>query len=182
MNKNVVLVNGAIRAKQVRLVDEDGKQIGIFLTRDAITRAQRADLDLIQMSNDEVPVCRIVDAGKFLFDKQRAAKDAAKRQRELAVETKEIQLRPVTDTNDLMVKSKRADGFLASGDKVKVVVRFRGRERAHKDIGRKLVDEFLALMGEHKVERDLVDTGKDMQMILAPVKSKADLVREKHGA
>ncbi len=181
MNK-AVFVNNAIRAKQVRLVDDDGKQIGIFLTRDAITRAQRADLDLIQMSGDETPVCRIGDAGKFLFDKKRAAKEAAKRQRELSVETKEIQLRPVTDTNDLMVKSKRAAGFLSDGDKVKVVVRFRGRERAHKDIGRKIVEEFLSMMGEHKIERDLTDTGKDMQMILAPVKSKADLVREKHGA
>lgn len=175
-------VNGQIRAKQVRLVDDDGKQIGIFLTRDAITRAQRDGLDLIQMSADETPVCRIVDAGKFLFDKKRAAKESAKRQRELSVEIKEVQLRPVTDTHDLMVKSKRAAGFLLDGDKVKVVVRFRGRERAHKDIGRKIVTEFLEMLGDHKVERDLTDTGKDMQMILAPVKSKADLVREKHGA
>ncbi len=181
MNKPAIFVNHSIRAKQVRLVDDDGKQIGIFLIRDAITRAERSDLDLIQMSGDEVPVCRIADAGKYLFDKKRAQKEAAKRQRELAVDTKEIQLRPVTDTNDLMVKSKRADGFLADGDKVKLVVRFRGRERAHKDIGRKIVDEFLSLMGDHKIERDLTDTGKDMQMIIAPVKSKADLVREKHG-
>lgn len=177
-----LLVNEKIRARQVRLVDDAGKQIGIFMTKDAVQRARNSGLDLVQMGNDETPVCKILDAGKFIFDRQRSLREAAKRQRELAVDTKEIQLRPVTDTNDLMVKSKRAAGFLLEGDKVKVVVRFRGRERSHKDIGRKVVSEFLAMVGDHKIERDLTDTGKDMQMILAPVKSKADLVREKHSA
>lgn len=175
-----LLVNDKIVARQIRLVDDDGKQVGIFLTRDAVQRARNSGLDLVQMGYDDTPVCKIIDAGKYMFDRKRGIKEAAKRQRELAVETKEVQLRPVTDTNDLMVKAVRTQGFLLDGDKVKVVVRFRGRERAHKDIGRKVVDEFLAMVGDHKVEKDLTDTGKDMQMILAPIKSKADLVRERN--
>ena len=177
-----VFLNERIRAQQIRLVDDEGKQVGIFLARDAVTRAQREGLDLIQVSGGDTPVCRIGDGGKFIFDLKRAQREAAKRQRELNVETKEVQLRPVTDTHDLLVKSKRAQEFLDDGDKVKLVVRFRGRERTHKDIGRKIVDEFLSMMGDHKIERELVDTGKDMQMILGPVKSKADIVREKNEA
>lgn len=178
MNKDV-LVNERIRARMVRIVDDAGKQLGVFPLREAITEAKKLDLDVIQVSPGEVPVCRITDAGKYLFERKKNLKEQAKRQRELQVEVKEVQLRPVTDDHDIQVKGKRAREFLAEGDKVKVVVRFRGRERAHKDQGRKIVDEFLSVVGEHKIERPLSDTGKDMQMVLAPMKTKSELLKDK---
>jgi translation initiation factor IF-3 len=147
-------------------------------TRDALIEARDQGLDLIQISNGDVPVCRIGDAGKFLFERKKTMREQARRQREMFVEVKEVQLRPVTDTNDLLVKARRANDFLAEGDKVKVVVRFRGRERAHKEEGRKIVDEFVSHLTEFKIERALTDTGKDMQMVLAPTKTKAELLRD----
>lgn len=153
--------------------------MGVFPIREAIAMARNQGLDLVQVGQGDPPVCRILDSGKFLFDRKKLQRENTKRQRELAVETKEIQLRPVTDTNDLMVKVKRARDFLNEGDKVKIVVRFRGRERAHKELGAKIVNEFLTALGEHKIDRALQDTGRDMQMFIAPVKTKAELVKEK---
>lgn len=172
-------INDRIRAKTVRVIDEDGKQIGVIPLREAIEEARRQGADLFQVSPGEIPVCRIGDAGKFQFDRKKQQRETARRQRELVVDTKEIQLRPVTDTNDIAVKSKRAREFLQQGDKVKVVVRFRGREQAHKQEGRKVVDEFLVGIGEHKIERPLTDQGRDMLMILAPIKTKSEVVRER---
>lgn len=173
-------VNERIRARQVRIVDDEGKQVGVLPTREALFRARGQGLDLVQVSvTGDTAVCRILDAGKFLFDRKKQERESARRQRELQIEIKEVQLRPGTDDHDLAVKGKRAREFLAEGDKVKVVVRFRGRERAHKDLGHKVVAEFLAFVGEHKIERPLTDMGRDMQMVLAPVKSKSDLVRER---
>lgn len=178
MSKDV-LINERIRTKTVRIVDEEGKQTGVFITREAIRRANESGLDLVQISPGEVPVCRITDAGKFLFERKKNLREIAKRQRELTVETKEIQLRPVTDTNDLMIKVRRAKEFLEEGDKVKVVVRFRGREHAHKNLGAEIVNEFLELLGEHKIERPLQDNGRDMHLFLAPSKSKAEVLKER---
>jgi translation initiation factor IF-3 len=174
-----VLINERIRSKMVRLVDGEGKQVGIFLTRDAILRARNEGLDLVQMSPGDPPVCRVIDSGKYMYDRKRQLRENAKRQRELTVETKEIQLRPVTDTNDLLVKVRRAREFLDEGDKVKIVVRFRGRERAHKDIGIKVVNEFLTALGDHRIDRPLQDNGRDMHMFVSPVKTKAELLKEK---
>lgn len=180
MSKDV-LINEKIRTKTVRLVDDEGKQIGVFVTREAIIRARNSGLDLVQMSAGDPPVCRIMDSGKYLFDRKKLMRENARRQRELAVETKEIQLRPVTDTNDLQVKAKRAREFLEDGDKVKVVVRFRGRENAHKNLGTDMVTAFLELVGEYKVDRPLQDNGKDMHMFLAPVKTKSEIMKERDG-
>jgi translation initiation factor IF-3 len=174
-----ILVNEAIRTKMVRIVDETGKQLGVFPLREAIIEARKLDMDVVQISAGEIPVCRITDAGKYMFELKKAQREQAKRQRELHVEIKEIQLRPVTDEHDLHTKARRTKEFLAEGDKVKLVVRFKGRERAHKDQGRKIVDEFLVMVGEHKVDRPLFDGPRDMQMILAPMKSKSELIREK---
>lgn len=179
MNKDV-LVNERIRAKSVRVVTEDGKQEGVFRLRDAIERARASGLDLVQISAAETPVCRICDAGKFMFDRKKSQRESARRQRELTVEVKEIQLRPATEAHDLQVKSKRAQEFLNVGDKVKLVMRFRGREKAFKNVGRETIQEFLAMLGEYRVDRDVADNGKDFQMILAPMKTKADLIKEKH--
>lgn len=178
--KRDVYVNDRIRAKTVRLVDEAGKQMGVYQLREVLNSAKHQGMDVVQMSQGDVPVVRIMDAGKFLFEKKKQERELARRQRELSVEVKEVQLRPGTDDNDLMVKAKRARGFLDEGNKVKVVVRFRGRERAHKDQGHKAVAQFCDMVGEHKIEKPVTDGGRDLQLILAPVKSKADLYREKN--
>jgi translation initiation factor IF-3 len=95
------------------------------------------------------------------------------------VETKEIQLRPVTDDNDLLIKAKRARGFLAEGDKVKVIVKFKGRERSHKDWGRQMIQRFLSEVGEHRVEKPLSDGDADLTIVLGSLISKSELVKRK---
>jgi translation initiation factor IF-3 len=128
-------------------------------------------------SDSDPPVCRILDADRFRFEKKKAEKELAKRQREMAIDTKEIQLRPVTDDNDILVKARRAKGFLGEGDKVKVVVRFRGRERSHKDWGRNMIERFLSEIGDHKIDRPISEGEADMTIILSSLISKADLVK-----
>lgn len=124
-------------------------------------------------------MCRIIDVDRWRFERAKTEREQARRQRELAIEIKEIQLRPVTDANDIMVKSRRARDFLMGGDKVKLVVRFRGRERSHRDEGRRIVERFLTALGEHKVDRPLTDGDRDMTMILAPMVSKAERRKER---
>jgi translation initiation factor IF-3 len=172
-----VAINNQIRSPQVRLVDGDGNQIGVVPVREALDRARACDLDLVQISKGEPPVCRLLDAGRYLFERQKTEREAARRQRELAVETKEVQLRPAIDSNDLATKSRRAVAFLAEGDKVKIVMRFRGREQSHKGVGREIIDRFLTALGEYKIERPLTDAGNTMSMVVAPVRSKSELVR-----
>lgn len=128
-------------------------------------------------TDSDPPICRVLDADRFRFEKKKTEKELAKRQREMMVDTKEIQLRPVTNDNDMMIKVKRARGFLDEGDKVKVVVRFRGRERTHRDWGRQIVERFLHAIGDHKIDRSLSDGDADMTIILAPMISKADLMK-----
>lgn len=175
-----VYVNEEIVSKTVRLIDEQGQQAGLFPTHTAIKKARNEQLDLVQITPGEPAICTITDAGKYMFDRKKKLREASRHQRELTVETKEIQLRPVTEDHDLKVKAKRAKEFLEEGDKVKIVVRFRGRERAHKEIANKVVDEFLAAIGEHKVDRPLQDNGRDMHMYLAPIKTKSEIFKEKH--
>jgi translation initiation factor IF-3 len=174
-----VPVNERIRARSVRIVDENGQQLGVEAIRDALAKARNDGLDLIQISSGEVPVCRIGDAGKFLFELKKTQREQARRQRELIVDVKEIQLRPVTDTNDLLVKARRANEFLAEGDKVKIVVRFRGRERAHKEIGHKIVEEFLSYLVEYKMERPVMDAGRELSLLVASTKSKAEILKDR---
>lgn len=176
---NEILVNHRIRARNVRIVDENGNQMGVMELRSALTLATQQSLDLIQITGGEVPVCRVGDAGKFIFEKKKTQRENTRRQRELQVEIKEIQLRPVTDTNDVQVKARKTNDFLAVGDKVKIVVRFRGRERAHKAQGRQVIDEFLSHVVEYRIERPVTDSGKDLSLVLAPVKSKSDLRKER---
>jgi translation initiation factor IF-3 len=176
-----IIKNERIRVPSVRLVDQDGAA-AVIPTFEALRRARERGLDLVLVADGDVPVCRLIDADRWRFEKAKAEREQAKRQRDLSVETKEIQLRPVTDANDIAVKSRRARVFLESGDKVKIVVRFRGRERTHRDEGRRAVERFLAALGEHRVDRPLLDGERDMMMILSPMVSKADLVRSREKA
>jgi translation initiation factor IF-3 len=174
------VINEHIRARTVRLLDGD-RQLGIFSFHDALSKARNQGLDLVVVApgatDSDPPICRVLDADRFRFEKKKTEKELAKRQREMMVDTKEIQLRPVTNDNDMMIKVKRARGFLDEGDKVKVVVRFRGRERTHRDWGRQIVERFLHAIGDHKIDRSLSDGDADMTIILAPMISKADLMK-----
>ncbi len=171
-----LIANERIRAKTVRLV-EDEKMIGVVPLHDALMRARLSGLDLVVVSEDDIPVCRILDADRYRYERKKTERENARRQREMTVETKELQLRPVTNANDLIVKAKQARRFLDDGDKVKVTVRFKGRERTHKDQARGVIDRFLQEIGDHKVEKPMTDEG-DMIMVLAPIASKAELRRQ----
>lgn len=178
---NLPYINERITSPTVRLIGNDGKQ-SIVSTRDALMQAYSANLDLIQIAAGNPPVCRILDAGKYMFERKKMERENAKRQREMVVETKEVQLRPVTDEHDLLIKARKAKEFLEEGHKVKAVVRFRGREHAHKDVGRKVVGDFLAALGEYKIERPLTEDGKLMVLVIAPTKTRAEKMREKEMA
>lgn len=173
MNSNYA-VNDQIRAKEVRLIAETGEQIGIVSTVEARNRAHQAGLDLVAINTaNGVPVCKILDYGKFRYEQQRKEREAAKKSRESRVDLKEIQLRPTTDINDIHIKAKRAQSFLTDGDKVKVTLRFKGREIAHVGVGSKVMQDFLELMVDYKLERPLQKNDRQLFMILSPITKKS---------
>lgn len=160
-------VNEQIRSKEVRLVDDQGDQVGVFLTIDAIKRAKNVGLDLVAVNAKSMPpVCKILDYGKFRYEQQKRDKELAKKARASQTEVKEIQLRPVTDTHDISIKAKRGAGFLEEGHKIKVVVKFKGREIHHKDMGTKVINEFLTALGEHKLEKPIQMSDRQMFTIV----------------
>ena len=171
-----LIINDAITATTVRIIEDE--IAGVISKREALRIARQRNLDLVVVAAGDPPVCRILNVDHFRYERKKADREQSRKQRQLAIETKEIQLRPVTDANDIMIKAKKARGFLSEGDKVKVVVRFKGRERAHKQHGRDIMEKFLAAVGEYRVERPLTDDG-DMTILLAPMVSKSDLLREK---
>lgn len=136
-----LMVNGQIRDKEVRVVGEDGEQLGIMSSKDAMKMAREANLDLVKIApTAKPPVCKIVDYGKFRYEQSRKEKEARKKQK--TMEIKEIRLSPNIDENDLNTKASQARKFLTKGDKVKVSLRFRGREMAHVGISRQILDRF----------------------------------------
>ena len=173
-----MVINERIRARNVRLVEDD-RVIGVMALNDALARARKQGLDLVLMQEGEIPVCRVLDADRFRYAKKKAERESAKRQRAMAIETKEIQLRPVTDANDVSIKAKHARRFLEEGDKVKIIIKFKGRERTHKDWGRSMMTRFLSEVGEHKIDKPLYEGDSDMTIILASVISKSELLKQK---
>jgi translation initiation factor IF-3 len=161
-------VNNEIQAMKVRLIDEKGEMVGVVGLREGLQMAEEAGLDLIEVSpNAEPPVCKIADYGKYKYEAQKKANDARKKQK--VIEVKEIKMRPGIDDHDYEVKMRAMKKFLDTGDKVKVTLRFRGREMVHQDIGMnvlKRVREELDLMA--KVEQLPKMEGRQMTMVLAP--------------
>jgi len=160
--------NEEIRNREVMLIDQDGQNRGVTDTRAAIGMAFEAGLDLVEVAaNAEPPVCKIMDYGKFKFNEQKKAAEARKNQK--TVEIKEIKLRPAIDDHDYDVKMKAMKRFFEEGDKVKVTLKFRGREMAHQEIGYRLLnrvkDDTLTMA---KVESDAALEGRQMVMVLAP--------------
>ncbi len=162
-------LNHEIRVREVRLIDETGKQLGIFPTRDALRLAEERGLDLVEIApSANPPVCRLLDYGKFTYERQRREREARKAQKQ--VEIKEIRLRPKIAEHDIMIKTNQARQFLAEGAKVRVRVRFRGREITHQEIARDLLDKVANTMSDVAVvEQPPAMEGSTMLMVLAPV-------------
>ena len=167
-----VLINEEIRASEVRVIGADGTQLGVMKLADALRISNDAMLDLVEIAPDSTPpVCKIMDYGKYRFEKEKREKEQRKKRQ--VVEIKEIQLKCRIDTHDFNTKLNHALKFLSQGNKVKVMVKFFGREMAHTELGAQLLDRFVEACGENAVveKRPLLD-GRNMTMILAPKKSK----------
>ena len=165
-------LNEEIRDKEIRVIGADGAQLGIMAPADALRLAESKDLDLVKIAPNAVPpVCRIMDYGKFRFEQLKKEKEAKKNQH--VVEIKEVRMSPNIDTNDLNTKIRSAQKFLKEGDRVKVTVRFRGREMAHTSIGEELLDTFSQACAElATVEKAPKLDGRLMMMFLAPKAAK----------
>jgi len=161
-------VNEEIRIPVVRLIDNEGEMQGVMSTREAIQRAYSVGLDLVEISpNAEPPVVKILDFGKFKYEQQKKRNEARKKQK--VIEIKEIKVRPNIDENDYQVKLRQMKGFIDEGDKVKVTLRFRGREMAHQDIGVRVLERIRADMdGQTKVEQMPRMENRQMVMVLTP--------------
>lgn len=161
-------INDAIRAREVRLIDENGQNVGVVSRFEAMERAAQAGLDLVEVSPDaEPPVCKILDYGKFKYQEQKKAAEARKNQK--IVEIKEIKMRPSIDDHDYDVKMRAIKRFFEDGDKVKVTLRFRGREMAHQELGYQLLQKVKGDLVElSKVESEPRLEGRQMVMVLAP--------------
>ena len=163
-----LLINEQIRDKEIRVIDSDGSQLGIMSVKDALRVAAEKDFDLVKIAPQATPpVCRIMDYGKYRFELAKKEKEARKNQR--IVEVKEIRMSLNIDTHDLQTKVSHALEFLAGGNKVKVTVRFRGREMAHTDLGRGLLSRFSDACAENaSVEKPPKLEGRSMALFLAP--------------
>ena len=160
------MINEQIRDREVRLIGEDGEQLGIMSAREALKIAQEAELDLVKIAPAaKPPVCKIIDYGKFRYEQSRKEKEAKKKQK--TVELKEVRLSPNIDTNDLNTKVNNARKFISKGNKVKVTLRFRGREMAHVQQSRHILDDFAELLTDIAVvEKPAKLEGRNMSMVL----------------
>ena len=163
-----VRVNREIRAREVRVIDSEGKQLGILPLVEALRAAANADLDLVEVSpKSEPPVCRIMDFGKFKYQQSKKAHDAKKKQ--AVVHLKEVKLRPKTEEHDLEFKLRHIERFLKEGNKTKVTIVFRGREIAHSELGRQMMGRIIEQTKEWgKVEQPAKFEGRNYVIILAP--------------
>lgn len=161
-----LMTNEQIRDKEVRLVSEDGEQLGIMSSKDALNKAMEAELDLVKIAPmAKPPVCKIIDYGKFKYEQARKDKEAKKKQK--TVELKEVRLSPNIGTNDMNTKVNNAKKFITRGSKVKVTLRFRGREMAHVQQSRHILDDFAALLSDIAViEKPAKFEGRSMSIVL----------------
>ena len=161
------MINEQIRDREVRLIGEDGEQLGIMSAREAMKIAMEAELDLVKIApTAKPPVCKIIDYGKYKYEQTRKEKEAKKKQR--TVEIKEVRLSPNIDTNDLNTKVNNAKKFISKGNKVKVTLRFRGREMAHVQQSRHILDDFAETLSDIAVvEKPAKMEGRAMSMVLA---------------
>lgn len=161
-----LFINEQIRDREIRLIGEDGEQLGIMSSRDALKLAEEAGLDLVKIApTAKPPVCKIVDYGKYKYELTRKEKEAKKKQR--IIEIKEIRMSPNIDTNDLNTKVSAAKKFITKGNKVKITLRFRGREMAHMQSSRHILDDFAQMLSDVAViEKAPKVEGRTMTMFL----------------
>ena len=160
------MINGQIRDKEVRVIAENGDQLGVMPVKEAMKLAQEAELDLVKIApKAQPPVCKIIDYGKHRYELARKEKEAKKKQK--TVEVKEVRISPNIDTNDLNTKVNNAKKFIAKGNKVKVTLRFRGREMAHMQQSKHILDDFAEMLAEVAVvEKPAKLEGRSMSMVL----------------
>ena len=165
-----MLINEQIDAKEIRVIGADGEQLGIMSTDQALRMAYNDGLDLVMMTgNATPPVCKIMNFGKFRFEREKKEKEAKKKQQ--VVELKEIQLSCRIENHDFETKLKHAHTFLSGGNKVRVVLRFKGREMAHQDLGAEIMEKFRVACEEFgAVDKKPVLDGRIMSMVISPVK------------
>ena len=172
ISKKDLLINEEIREREVRVVDADGSQLGIMPTKQALSLAIEKGLDLVDIAPQASPnVCRIMDYGKYRYEQAKREKEARKNQK--TVEVKEVRMSMNIDTHDFETKVNQANKFLKGGDKVKVSVRFRGREMAHTDLGRELLDRFKDACAEFgAVDKPAKMEGRSFSIFMAPKAAK----------
>ena len=165
-------INEEIRDKELRIIDEDGSMIGIMSREEALALAEERELDLVSISpNAEPPVCKIMDYGKFRYESKKKEKEAKKKQK--TMEVKEIRLSTFIEEHDIQVKANTAMKFLKDGDKVKVSLRFRGREMGHTALGREVMDKFAEICSEvSTIDKAPNMEGRSLVMFLAPKSDK----------
>ncbi|WP_241503825.1 translation initiation factor IF-3 [Ferruginivarius sediminum] len=161
-------MNEQINVREVRLIDQDGENVGVVSTDDARQRAVDAGLDLVEISPTSTPpVCKILDFGRYKYELQKRQNEARKKQK--IIDVKEIKMRPNIDEHDYNVKMRSIQKFLGEGDKVKVTMRFRGREMAHQELGQRLLERVREEVGDlAKVEASPKMEGRQMIMVIAP--------------
>lgn len=165
--KQDFLVNEEIRFSEVQVIGADGQKLGKMSTRKAIEIAEESDMDLVLVSpNADNPVCKVLDYSKFKFEMAKKAKEAKKKQK--VIEIKEIRLSPNIDKHDLEVKAKNATKFLESGNKVKVSMRFRGRELNFVNQGKEIMEQFQGMLENSQVDKEAKVEGKNLTMFLSP--------------
>ncbi len=165
-------INGEITVPEIRLIGPENEQIGIVHIREALRMAEEADVDLVEIAPTATPpVCRLMDYGKFKYQEQKRAHDA--RQKQKIIQVKEVKFRPGTDEGDYLVKMRNVNRFLEDGDKVKVTLRFRGREMAHQEFGVRLLERIRNELDEVAVVEQMPKLeGRQMIMVIAPKRRK----------
>lgn len=170
--KNDLLINQEIKASNVLVIGPNGEQVGVKSLKDALTLASYANLDLVLMNpNSNPPVCKVMDYNKFRYEKNKKEKEALKRQKANASETKEFRLSSVIDVGDFETKINQVTKYLKKGDKIKVTIRFKGRQMAHTELGNEVMERFASRLQDiaDVSEKPLLD-GKTMTMLLTPKK------------
>jgi len=173
-NKNNQPINEQIKASNVLVIGPNGEQVGVKPIADALTLANYAGLDLVMLNpNSEPPVCKVMDYNKYRYEKQKKEKEALKKQKANSAELKEFRLSPVIDIGDFETKLRQVTKYLEKGDKIKLSIRFKGRQMAHTELGREVLEKFAAKLEDISIiEQAAKLDGRSMTMLLAPKKEK----------
>lgn len=168
-NSDRVFANNDIRAKEVRCIDHEGNNLGVIKTQDAIYKAKNIGLDLVLVSQggkNQPPTCKFLDYGKYKYEMSKKRKELAKKQRESLIKIKEIKFRPCTDDSDLLIKAKKAQGFINEGHRLKVTVNFKGRESNYYQIAKNKLDYFISSLKDIEMYEDPQMSSKQLVCVL----------------